>query len=96
MPYLFFRQAFELAWGNAYIFCRERPYTVYMDDISFEAPVEVGNLLYFNSQISFVHQHYIQVSLISDTIFLLKRLSTSGYLLFFINYLFNEFLTKSH
>ena len=63
MSSLFFRQAFELAWGNAYIFCRERPYTVYMDDISFEAPVEVGNLLYFNSQISFVHQQYIQVSL---------------------------------
>lgn len=63
MSSFFFRQAFELAWGNAYIFCRERPYTVYMDDISFEAPVEVGNLLYFNSQISFVHQHYIQVSL---------------------------------
>ena len=67
MATLFFRQAFELAWGNAYIFCRERPFTVYMDDISFEAPVEVGNLLYFNSQISFVHEHYIQVSLISDT-----------------------------
>jgi hypothetical protein len=63
----FFRQAFELAWGNAYIFCRERPFTVYMDDISFEAPVEVGNLLYFNAQICFVHEHYIQVSLIVDT-----------------------------
>ena len=57
-----FRQAFELAWGNAYVFCRERPFTVYMDDISFDAPVEVGSLLYFNSQISFVHQQYIQVS----------------------------------
>ena len=69
MTTLFFRQAFELAWGNAYIFCRERPYTVYMDDISFEAPVEVGNLLYFNSQISFVHQHYIQVSVIANSRF---------------------------
>lgn len=62
------RQAFELAWGNAYIFCRERPYTVYMDDISFEAPVEVGNLLYFNSQISFVHQHYIQVRVSAEVL----------------------------
>lgn len=55
------RQAFELAWANAYIFGKERPFIVYMDDISFEAPVEVGSLLYFSSQISFIHDKYIQV-----------------------------------
>ena len=46
------RQAFELGWANAYVFAKERPFIVYMDDISFEAPVEVGSLLYFNSQVS--------------------------------------------
>lgn len=44
-------QAFELAWASAYVFAKERPYICYMDDISFEAPVEVGSLLYFNSQV---------------------------------------------
>jgi acyl-coenzyme A thioesterase 9 len=47
------RQAFELAWASAYVFSKERPYIKYMDDISFEAPVEVGSLLYFNSQVIF-------------------------------------------
>ena len=46
------RQAFELGWANAYVFAKERPFIVYMDDISFEAPVEVGSLLYFNSQVN--------------------------------------------
>ena len=62
------RQAFELAWGNAYTFCRERPFIAYMDDISFEAPVEVGSLLYFNSQISFVHEQYVQVRVSAEVL----------------------------
>ena len=35
-----------------------------MDDISFEAPVEVGSLLYFNSQISYIEDKYIQETLL--------------------------------
>ena len=62
------RQAFELGWGNAFVFCRERPFIVYMDDISFEAPVEVGSLLYFNSQISFVHEQYVQVRVSAEVL----------------------------
>ena len=62
------RQAFELAWGNAYVFCKERPFIAYMDDISFEAPVEVGSLLYFNSQISFVHEQYVQVRVSAEVL----------------------------
>ena len=62
------RQAFELAWANAYTFGRERPFIVYMDDISFEAPVEVGSLLYFNSQISFIHDKYVQVRVSAEVL----------------------------
>ncbi len=45
------RQAFELAWANAYVYARQRPYIEFMDDILFQAPVEIGSLLYFNSQV---------------------------------------------
>ena len=31
-----------------------------MDDIWFRAPVEVGSLLYFNSQIAYTQDNYIQ------------------------------------
>jgi len=62
------RQAFELAWANVYIFGKERPFIAYMDDISFEAPVEVGSLLYFNSQISFVHDQYVQVRVSAEVL----------------------------
>ena len=47
------RQAFELAWANAYVYARQRPYIEFMDDILFQAPVEIGSLLYFNSQVKY-------------------------------------------
>ena len=31
-----------------------------MDDIWFRAPVEIGSLLYFNSQIAYTQDNYIQ------------------------------------
>ena len=33
---------------------------MHMDDILFKAPVEVGNLLYFNSQICYTQDNYVQ------------------------------------
>ena len=53
---------------QAYIFSKERPFIVYMDDISFEAPVEVGSLLYFNSQISYIEDKYIQVRVSAEVL----------------------------
>ena len=33
------RQAFELAWANAYVYAgKRRPYILHMDDILFERP----------------------------------------------------------
>ncbi len=55
------RQAFELAWANAYVYARQRPYIEFMDDILFQAPVEIGSLLYFNSQARFLCEVSAQV-----------------------------------
>jgi hypothetical protein len=48
------RQAFELGWANAYVYARQRPYIEFMDDILFQAPVEIGSLLYFHSQVTYL------------------------------------------
>ena len=52
------RQAFELAWANAYVFARQRPYIEFMDDILFQAPVDIGSLLFFNSQVTTQRPHF--------------------------------------
>ena len=41
-------------------YSKSRPYCMHMDDILFKAPVEVGNLLYFNSQICYTQDNYVQ------------------------------------
>ena len=41
-------------------FSKSRPYCLHMDDIMFKAPVEVGSLLYFNSQICYTQDNYVQ------------------------------------
>lgn len=45
------RRAFELAFANAYIFGGQLPTFLEVDDISFDAPVDVGDLLVFNSRV---------------------------------------------
>jgi acyl-coenzyme A thioesterase 9 len=55
------RQAFELAWANAYVYGKARPFCMYMDDIWFRAPVEIGSLLYFNSQVCYTQDQFMQV-----------------------------------
>ena len=44
------RKAFDLAWANAYVYGCRRPSINLMDDILFRAPVDIGSLLYMNSQ----------------------------------------------
>ena len=57
-------------------FSKSRPFCMHMDDIWFKAPVEIGSLLYFNSQICYTQDNYIQtrvsaeVSLVSFDLFL--------------------------
>ena len=45
------RRAFELAFANAYIFGGAKPKFLEVDDISFDSPVDVGDLLVFNSRV---------------------------------------------
>lgn len=47
------RQAFELAFINASLFCNNRVELSVVDDITFRKPVEVGSLLFLNSRVVF-------------------------------------------
>ena len=58
------RQAYELGWANTYVFAKSRPYCLHMDDIWFRAPVEIGAMLYFNSQICYVQVYAVQNTVI--------------------------------
>ena len=62
------RQAFELAWANTYTYSKSRPFCLHMDDIWFRAPVEVGSLLYFNSQICYTQDNYIQTRVSAEVL----------------------------
>mmetsp|Transcript_55758 Transcript_55758/g.129866 ORF Transcript_55758/g.129866 Transcript_55758/m.129866 type:complete len:140 (-) Transcript_55758:40-459(-) len=45
------RRAFELAFANAYMFGGVKPNFLEIDDISFMAPVDVGDLTVFQSRV---------------------------------------------
>ena len=45
------RRAFELAFSTAYVFGGARPIFLEVDEVSFLAPVDVGDLLVFNSRV---------------------------------------------
>lgn len=45
------RRAFELAFANAYMFGGAKPSFLEVDDISFDLPVDVGDLLVFSSRV---------------------------------------------
>jgi len=62
------RQAFELAWANSFVFGKSRPFCMHMDDIWFRAPVEVGAMLYFNSQICYIQDNYIQTRVSAEVV----------------------------
>ena len=62
------RQAFELAWANSYVYCGKRPFILHMDDILFRAPVDVGSLLYMNSQICYTEADRIQARVSAEVI----------------------------
>ena len=62
------RQAFELAWANAYVYSKEMPIIQYMDDILFQKPVEIGSLLYFNSQVCYTQDRYVQIRVSAEVV----------------------------
>ncbi|CAG0887800.1 unnamed protein product [Darwinula stevensoni] len=62
------RQAFELAWANAYVVSRQAPTIEFIDDIWFRRPVEVGSLLYMASQVVFTEGHRMQVRVCAQVV----------------------------
>jgi len=62
------RQAFELAWANTYVFGKSRPFCLHIDDIWFRKPVEIGSMLYFNSQICYVEDKFIQTRVSAEVL----------------------------
>lgn len=61
------KEAWDLAWTNAYVFAKERCEIVFIDDVTFQLPVKIGSILYFNSQVGYSSDRYIQVA-VSATI----------------------------
>ncbi|XP_069993606.1 acyl-coenzyme A thioesterase 9, mitochondrial [Penaeus vannamei] len=56
------RQAYELGWACAFTYSKQRPRILHIDDIMFRRPVEIGSLLYLNSQVVYTEGTHIQVS----------------------------------
>ncbi|XP_013381228.1 acyl-coenzyme A thioesterase 9, mitochondrial isoform X2 [Lingula anatina] len=66
------RRAFELAWCNASVYSHTRPRVIAVDDIMFQAPVEVGSLLYLSSQVVYTDGPCIQMKVHAETVDPLK------------------------
>eukprot|EP00978_Attheya_sp_CCMP212_P003918 scaffold8359_cov53-Attheya_sp.AAC.3 len=45
------RRAFELGFATAYVFGGDKPQFLEVDGVSFESPVDIGDLLVFNSRV---------------------------------------------
>eukprot|EP00918_Siedleckia_nematoides_P020110 GHVU01042878.1.p1 GENE.GHVU01042878.1~~GHVU01042878.1.p1 ORF type:complete len:434 (+),score=29.76 GHVU01042878.1:167-1468(+) len=55
------RQALELAWINACLYCKSRPVLLNVDDIMFRKSVDIGSLLYLSTQLTYTSGPYMQL-----------------------------------
>ncbi len=62
------RQAYELAWANACLYCKAPPKISVVDDISFKKPVLIGSLLFLTSQVVYTESNHIQVKVHAETV----------------------------
>ncbi|KAK3604467.1 hypothetical protein CHS0354_007171 [Potamilus streckersoni] len=62
------RKAFELAWANALLYCKQRPFVRVVDDVVFQKPVEVGSLLFMSSQVVYTKGPLIQVKVHAEVV----------------------------
>ncbi|XP_035692584.1 acyl-coenzyme A thioesterase 9, mitochondrial-like [Branchiostoma floridae] len=62
------RQAFELGWSNACLYCKSRPFIEAVDDIMFRGPVEVGSLLFMSSEVVYTRDQYLQVRVHAEVV----------------------------
>jgi len=54
------RRAFELAFATAYVFGGVQPKFLEVDEVSFQSPVDVGDLLVFNSRVVYTDSGYLR------------------------------------
>lgn len=62
------RQAYELAWVNACLYCKTTPKIRVVDDITFKKPVLIGSLLFLSSQVVYTENNFIQVKVHATTV----------------------------
>ncbi|KAL3848568.1 hypothetical protein ACJMK2_019419, partial [Sinanodonta woodiana] len=62
------RKAFELAWANAMLYCKQRPFVRVVDDVVFQKPVEVGSLLFMSSQVVYTKGPFLQVNVHAEVV----------------------------
>ncbi|XP_021346919.1 acyl-coenzyme A thioesterase 9, mitochondrial-like [Mizuhopecten yessoensis] len=62
------RKAFELAWTNAAMYCKTRPYVKAVDDILFMKPVEVGSVLFLSSQVVYTSGSMLQMKVHAEVV----------------------------
>lgn len=62
------RKAFELAFSTAHVFSSIQPAFKAVDEITFVAPVSIGDIVCFTSEVVFTDNDYIQVSVAADVI----------------------------
>ena len=62
------RQAYELAWVNACLYCKTTPKISVVDNISFKRPVLIGSLLFLTSQIVYTESNQMQVRVHAETV----------------------------
>jgi acyl-coenzyme A thioesterase 9 len=55
------RQAYELAWITAYMYSKQRPTFVSLDDNSFLKPVEIGSVVNFVSRVVYTALNSVQI-----------------------------------
>ncbi|KAL1491501.1 hypothetical protein ABEB36_012090 [Hypothenemus hampei] len=54
------RKATELSWIASYMFCKYRPRTRSMSDISFKQPIAVNSLIHMHATVVYTHKNFIQ------------------------------------
>ncbi|XP_055356668.1 acyl-coenzyme A thioesterase 9, mitochondrial-like [Paramacrobiotus metropolitanus] len=62
------RNAFELAWSNAWLYGGSRPNVLSVDDIRFKRPVEIGSLLMMSAWLVFTEGADMQIRVHAEVI----------------------------
>ena len=62
------RQAYELAWINASLYCKSKPKISVVDNISFRRPVLIGSLLLLTSQVVYTEANSMMIRVHAENI----------------------------